>query len=234
VILEIGFAALLAKAFFGKNRKGQVTPEREAAYLEALESCRGPEGIKVLRKTAGIYARYGLSVHAKMLRKRADFLEGVDTAGLGRTPEQVKAFRKEMLERARKSFNADGIEAVAAQFENLTATGYAKELHERARAIRAGEITAPPPERVEVTATPVSGETPVAPTAQPVVTPPPVPAGVSTAAPDPQWHKTRVMGSGVGNADTKDAKGKRKGKKGERAAAAPVTPEATPAAEGAE
>jgi hypothetical protein len=149
MLVEAGFAALLVKALWSRRQNGKLTPERETAYLEALEACRGPEGAKVLRKTAEIYSKYGLPLQAKMLKARADYIDA---------PFEKKQERAAIIEKARRSFNATAIEGVAGEFEKLTATGIAQELRERVRKIKAGEIVAPaapPPAKPEPSSAPV-------------------------------------------------------------------------------
>jgi hypothetical protein len=165
MLVELGFGALLAKALWTRRQNGKLTPERETAYLEALEACRGPEGAKILRKTADIYARHGLPVQAKMLRARADYIDA---------PFEVKQERAAIIEKARRSFNVVALEGVAAEFEKLTATGIAQELRERVRRIKAGEIVAPaapPAAKPEPSSTPAVPSAPVVPIVPPSSSP---------------------------------------------------------------
>lgn len=228
MLVEVGFGALLVKALWSRRQNGKLTPERETAYLEALEACRGPDGAKILRKTADVYAKHGLPVQAKMLRARADYIDA---------PYEVKQKRAAIIDKARQSFNVVAIEGCANEFEKLTATGIAQELRERARKIKAGEIAPPlaPPSAPAATpaATPAAGTVAAAPPPaaksepSPIVTPPPmvpvipiVPPAVEPEEPPPPAAATPAAPPTVGVSEAPRTRASR------RAAAAnvPVAP----------
>jgi hypothetical protein len=130
MFVEAGFILSIILAL-RRGKSGKLTPERETAYLEAMQNCRGPSAPKVLRTTADVFQKYGCALQATMLRRRADFLDA---------PESVQKQRRELIKRAMASFKPDGIEEVAAIFEYQTASGVARDLKARAAGIRAGEI----------------------------------------------------------------------------------------------
>ena len=137
MFVEAGFILSILLAL-RRGKSGELTPERETAYLEAMQNCRGPSAPKVLRTTADVFQKYGCSLQATMLRRRADFLDA---------PESVQKQRRDLIKRAMASFKADGIDEVAAIFEYQTATGVARDLKARAAGIRDGSIK-PEPEKV--------------------------------------------------------------------------------------
>src|ERR1700678_1984689 len=130
MFVEAGFILSILLAL-RRGKSGELTPERETAYLEAMQNCRGPSAPKVFRTTADVFQKYGCALQATMLRRRADFLDA---------PESVQKQRRELIKRAMASFKPDGIEEVAAIFEYQTASGVARDLKARAAGIRAGEI----------------------------------------------------------------------------------------------
>jgi hypothetical protein len=137
MIIEAAFIGLLVAAWKKSASQGKLTPEREEAYIIALETVRGEDAPRIFRKMADGFEKYGLPIQAKTLRTRADYLD---------TPSHVKDQRRDIIVRAMKSVNADAVEGVAAEFEKLTATGIARDLRDHARAIREGRF--PPPSAV--------------------------------------------------------------------------------------
>jgi hypothetical protein len=130
MFVEAGFILSILLAL-RRGKSGELTPERETAYLEAMQNCRGPSAPKVLRTTADVFQKYGCTLQATMLRRRADFLAA---------PESVQEQRRQIIKRAMGSFNADGIDELATVFEYQTASGVARDLKARAAGIRSGEI----------------------------------------------------------------------------------------------
>ena len=144
MLLEGTAAALIFLAWRKASQRGVMTPERTEMYNDALEHLTDPEA---LRKLATIFDGFGCYVQATVCRKRAD-LRGAS--------DEVKAQRKEILEKALKSVKVEAILAVAKQFEALTATGAAKACREHAEDVKAGRY--PPP--AEAVVTPPPAETP--------------------------------------------------------------------------
>jgi hypothetical protein len=130
VFVEAGFILSILLAL-RRGKSGELTPERETAYLEAMQNCRGPSAPKVLRTTADVFQKYGCTLQATMLRRRADFLAA---------PESVQEQRRQVIKKAHESFSVEGIDELAAVFEYQTASGVARDLKARAAGIRAGEI----------------------------------------------------------------------------------------------
>jgi hypothetical protein len=135
VIIEAGFVALLVAAYRKGKDKGNLTPEREEMYLEALATIRGPNAPALFRKLATGFDKYGLPLQAKMLRLRADYLDA---------PPEKKAQRRAVLAQAMASTNPDAIEVVAKRFEDLTATGVARNLRQRAKELRQAKMNMQP------------------------------------------------------------------------------------------
>ena len=132
MFVEAGFILSILLAL-RRGKSGELTPERETAYLEAMQNCRGPSAAKVLRTTADVFQKYGCTLQATMLRRRADFLDA---------PESVQKQRREIIKRAMASFKPDAIDEIAAMFEYQTASGVARDLRLRAAGIRDGSIVA--------------------------------------------------------------------------------------------
>jgi hypothetical protein len=114
--LGIGLAVWLAFRKQEETHFGQLTPERDEVYRNALEYLHDPVR---LRKLAEDFQKFGLKVQASMLRKRADWR--------GRTEEQ-KAAHNAIFERAMASPNIQAVLQVAKAFEDMTATVKASQL----------------------------------------------------------------------------------------------------------
>jgi hypothetical protein len=143
MIVETGFCALLFLAWKkGKKRGGKLSVEEETMFREAFENIRGKNASAMFRKLASGFEKYGHSIHAGLLLRRADYLD--------RTPEK-KAEHEAIITRAMKSRNADAIDAVANAFEKMTATGIARDLRKHAQDVRDGNfpVVTPPPVKTE-------------------------------------------------------------------------------------
>lgn len=140
MIIEAGFIALLVAAYRKGAKRGVMTPEREEMYLEALSTIRGPNAPTLFRKLASGFDKEGLSLQAKMLRTRADYLDA---------PANVKQQRRDIVARAMTSVKVEAIEALANEFEKLTATGVARDLRRHAQEVRDGTYPPKPAEEVK-------------------------------------------------------------------------------------
>jgi hypothetical protein len=134
MVIEAGFAWLVFQSWRKAVKQGGLTPERETMYLEAMDGIRGENAPELFRKLAEGFEKYGCPVQAKNLRTRADYLGA---------SEDVKQQRKDIIRRAMASTNVEAIMAVAYQFEQLTATGTARDLRKHADDVREGRF---PPE----------------------------------------------------------------------------------------
>jgi hypothetical protein len=130
MIIETGFCALLYLAWKkGKKRGGKLTVEEETMFREAFDNIRGKNASAMFRKLADGFEKFGHPIHAALLRRRADYLD--------RSPEK-KAEHDAIIGRAMKSTNADAVDQVAKGFEQLTATGIARDLRKHAEEVRNG------------------------------------------------------------------------------------------------
>ena len=100
------------------TKKGEMTPERQKIYDEAMVSLADPAK---LRELAASFQKQGLNYEADMLRKRAALRE---------LPDDVKASRKKIFQEALQSDNKEGIASVANAFEKEGALGAAQKLRE--------------------------------------------------------------------------------------------------------
>lgn len=123
--ITLGVGALLVYAFKKQSGTafGQVTPEREELFRNAMAHCIDPQK---LQKLAEIFRQEGLKVEAAVLRKRAEWR--------GRSEAKRKE-HQEIFDRAMKSESVQSILAVAAAFEDMTATFKANKLRERVQKI---------------------------------------------------------------------------------------------------
>jgi hypothetical protein len=125
MIMELGFTALLFQAWRKAGSRGQITEEREKIYLAALEDLTDTDK---LRELADEFQKQGCEIQAKMLRKRADLRD--------LSFVQKKA-RRDAFERGMNNWtNPDGIEVLAKNFEEATATGAAAALRKHAEDVR--------------------------------------------------------------------------------------------------
>jgi hypothetical protein len=137
MIVETGFCALLYLAWKkGKKRGGKLTVEEETMFREAFDNIRGKNASAMFRKLADGFEKFGHPIHAALLRRRADYLD--------RSPEK-KAEHDAIIGRAMKSTNADAVDQVAKGFEQLTATGIARDLRKHAEEVRNGTYKIEPP-----------------------------------------------------------------------------------------
>jgi hypothetical protein len=127
MLVEGTVVLLLLTAWRKAGKKGKITKEREEVYTNALEHLTDPDKLRAL---ADSFEEEGLTIHAAMLRKRAD-LRGL--------PEEKKKARKAVYDKALLSINPEAIDKVANAFERETATGAAEKLREHARMLRTNE-----------------------------------------------------------------------------------------------
>lgn len=107
---------------------GQVTPEREEVYLNAMEHLRDPLKLKAM---AEAFEKEGLKLQGKMLRKRGEWRARNTTQ---------RVAHEEVFQKAMQSDNPSAIIQVARAFEGMTATVKARKLYERANALREAQI----------------------------------------------------------------------------------------------
>jgi hypothetical protein len=129
MIVEAGFFTLLFLAAKKAFKKSKLDPESETIFLEALANLKGPEAPKLFKELANGFDKEGFHIQAKILRRRAAFLE--------RTPAE-KAEHTAIIARAMRSVNSDAIEVIATEFEMMTATGIARDLRKHAKDVREG------------------------------------------------------------------------------------------------
>lgn len=115
-------------AWWRASTKGIETPEREEIFLSALEHLSDPAKLRTL---ADEYERQGLPVKAVVLRKRAE---------LRALPDNVKKAYRAVVAKALESENVEAITEIATQFENMTATGWARELRAHALDVQHGRF----------------------------------------------------------------------------------------------
>jgi hypothetical protein len=146
--ITIGVGALVWMLFKKQSDSqvyfGKMTPERDEVYRNALEYCKVPSR---LREYADEFQKFGLKAEAHVLRKRAEWR--------GRSAED-KARHDEIFNRAMQSVKIEGIEAVAAAFEQMTATIKAAQLRERVKSLQAlaeKPAETPEPEKTEARVT---------------------------------------------------------------------------------
>lgn len=100
------------------SKKGEMTPQRQQIYDQAMVSLADPAK---LRELAASFQKEGLKYEAGMLNKRAALRE---------LPQEVKEERRKVLQDALKSENKEGIANVANAFEKEGALGAAQRLRE--------------------------------------------------------------------------------------------------------
>lgn len=130
--VTIGIGALIWAVFKKQNNTqfGQLTPERDEVYRNAMEYLRDPSKLRELAKE---FHREGLRAQAIFLQKRAEWR--------ARGPE-LKAKHEAIFAKALQSTNIQAILEVAKQFEGMTATIKAAQLRERVKSLRAIESSA--------------------------------------------------------------------------------------------
>jgi hypothetical protein len=126
IALPIGIGLLAGLAYWRSRKKtGVLTPERELIYKSALDNEKNPENLRALAKS---FREEGLDGEADMLEKRA---------ALRNLPPDVAAARRDVYNQALQSENAEGVEKVAAAFEQQGATGAAATLKNYAAGLKA-------------------------------------------------------------------------------------------------
>lgn len=130
MIIEAGFCTLLFLAYRkAKKTGGELTPEEKTMFYESFENLRGENAPPMFRKLADGFEKYGHPLEAKLLRKRADYLDRTD---------DKKAEHNAIIKKAMNSDKADAIEQIANEFEKMTATGVARDLRQHAKEVRDG------------------------------------------------------------------------------------------------
>jgi len=124
MLVESILLTLVIAAWRKAGQKGQWNPKREEMFQAAMNKLRDPEK---LIKLADLLEKDGHHAKAYVMRKRA---------ALRKQTDAQKAQRKEAYEKGMKSEKIDAILALAKAFEDLTATGAAKNLRERATYLR--------------------------------------------------------------------------------------------------
>ena len=123
-----GIGALLGGGLANASPKkpsGEMTPKRKVVYENAMATIKDA---KELRDLADVFEKEGLHGQAEMLRKRA---------GLRELPEATKVARRDAYRRALTSDIPEGIDEVAAAFEEQGAIDAAASLRTHASAVRA-------------------------------------------------------------------------------------------------
>ncbi len=133
MFLELAICAGLLKAWHSAGKKGNLTPEREEIYINALEYL-DPEQ---LRKLASVFDKEGLYIQASMLRKRATLRD---------VSEDVKNARRSAFDKGMNSNNPEKVELLAKAFEAQTATGAAEALRMHAKNLRDAPKVEPKPD----------------------------------------------------------------------------------------
>ena len=123
--LGIGLLAWLAFKKQTGTKFGEMTPERDELFRNAMAHCADPAR---LGKLAEIFRKEGLKAEAVMLRKRAEWRARSDVK---------RAEHAAIFEKALASENVGAILGVAAAFESLTATQKAGQLRERVAVLNA-------------------------------------------------------------------------------------------------
>lgn len=124
----IGFLAWLAFRKQSKTQFGQMTPERDEVFQNAMEFLKDPARMHEL---ANEFQKEGLKFQAVLLRKRADWRA---------RPADVRLAHEEIFARAMASENVKGILDVARAFEEMTATVKAKQLRDHAHAVHVAAL----------------------------------------------------------------------------------------------
>lgn len=103
---------------------GEMTPEREAVFKEAMNNIEEPEK---LRQLARVFAKEGLPHQADLLAKRAR---------LRSLPDDVKKARKVIYQEALKLVDPQKVNEVADVFEQQGAIGAAQTLRQYASGLK--------------------------------------------------------------------------------------------------
>jgi hypothetical protein len=128
-ILPIAIVALAGASAWAIGKRdrfhGEMTAERHVVFQSALDVVKEPEK---LNKLADAFDKQGLKEQATLLRQRAK---------LRTLPKDVKGKRREIFRSAMTSTNIEAIRSLSKAFEKEGATGSARELELRARALEA-------------------------------------------------------------------------------------------------
>lgn len=156
-LLPIAVTVLVGVAYHQKTKHdkktvgiGELTPQRQEMYENAMVSQSDPEKLRTLSKA---FRAQGLPTHADMLEKRAKLRE---------MPPALKAQRKVTFQKALQCQDANKVFAVANLYEREGCTGSAAALREHAAKLRAIE-----PDATVTPAIPI--QQPPIPTVQPQV-----------------------------------------------------------------
>jgi len=117
VPILIGVGSVVCYKLWQK-KTGQMNPERQQIYEQALVSLADPVS---LRNLADAFQKEGLTEQADMLRKRAALRE---------MPEDVKEGRRRALAKGLKSEDKVGVATLADAFEKEGAVGAAQRLRD--------------------------------------------------------------------------------------------------------
>lgn len=126
-VVGAGVAGLAGLAWHRRRKSspGQMTPEREKVFQTALNETRDPSK---LRQLATVFDNLKLKPAADALRKRANLRE---------LPDEVKAARREVMEKALASDDKNKVQKVAVAFEGEGATATAQRLYQHAESLDA-------------------------------------------------------------------------------------------------
>lgn len=129
--LTIGVSALVWLAFRKRSDSqfGQLTPEREEVYRNAMEFGDPQRLVEFSRD----FDKFGLKTQALLMRERAKWRS--------RSPEQ-KNEHDAIFAKALQSNNPEAILEIANIFHSMTATVKANQLRERVKSLRAVKTTA--------------------------------------------------------------------------------------------
>ena len=119
VTIGLGIVAYLTLKNRGETSFGQLTPEREEIYKNAMEHLTDPRRMMALAEK---FQQEGLKIQAYLLRERAKWRS---------RPEPLRKQHEAIFHQALASTNIEGIARVAAAFEAQTATGMANALRGR-------------------------------------------------------------------------------------------------------
>ena len=150
--ITIGALSLLFLAFKKQQgtKHGELTPEREEMYVNAMQHLLDPERLKKLSEE---FEQAGLKTQAFLLKTRAAWRA---------RPADVKARHDEIFTKAMSSENVAAVLEIAQHFENMTATVLAGKLRKHAQELKQDKAPAMPPEEqpviVETTAEPPNGK----------------------------------------------------------------------------
>lgn len=150
--ITIGALSLLFLAFKKQQgqKHGELTPEREEMYVNAMQHLLDPERLKKLSEE---FEQAGLKTQAFLLKTRAAWRA---------RPDSVKAAHDEIFSKAMLSENINAVLEIAQHFENMTATVLAGKLRRHAADLKKDKAPPVPPEEqpqvVETTAETANGK----------------------------------------------------------------------------